>query len=649
MLAPDWSWFAAIPIVLATVALLWIPGSALAGGLGAGRWPSIALAPLMTTTLVSVGGILTALAGMRWEIGAALFWLLAIPALVWVVRWAVTRSGRKPWTFAPPSVRWWEVGVGLAATIAIAVWVFYVATVRPGNIPHQSDQIFHLGLVRYMLDSGSISSLTADGFNHPSTPSFYPAAMHGISATLVLLTGAPIVVVENSLLLVSCALIYPLGMMLMLNTLVAEDRRLVLLTGFLVLMFTSFPWRVMVWGALWAQVYGSVFIPAVLAVYGWGLLQVFRRQNWGSAALLFLVAVPGMSLGHTSSTLAAAAAAILFSFAVSVRHALTAGRGVLGWLPAIGFALVGIAAPAVGVLGAPAGLAEPRDAHLPAAKIVIGLLTFWSGRGDVEQWAAVALTGLALIGVVVSLLRKHDWWMVAIAAIFLALGTIIAARGSTYVWPLTWPWYNWHFRVLGVAVIFALPLVIIGASWLLHVAGRMRGRLRPLAVLWTVLVSAGLLLLVVIQARLAVAMVAPEYQRVDKGAWITTEKIAALEEVSRAMPPDAVVAANPWRGGQYLYIVGTQRMVIPSEKSDGVDIELIQAGLKNVISDQAVCAAVKRQDLRYVITGGFVTAGNEKWYAKYAAVDEVSESGGFRVAHRADPYVLWQVPDCAVG
>lgn len=631
-----------MPVVVAVIAVLWIPGAALASGLGAGRWPAIALAPVMTTSLLSVGGIVTALVGVRWGLGAALFWVLVVPAAVWGVRLLLIRTGRRPWRFAAPPVRVWELVVGLAVALLITSWVFVVATVRPGNIVQDSDTIYHLGLVRWMLDSGSLSSLTADGFNNPDTMPFYPAAFHDVAAVVVQFTGAPIVVVDNSLLLVSSALIYPIGLMFMLNTLVATDRRLVLLAGVLSAILPYFPWRIMVWGALWAQVYGLLLIPAVLTVYCWGLLQVFRRQHWGSAALLFLVAVPGITLSHTSATFGVASGAILFSVAVSLSHALrTSGRW--RWLPVAGFVLVGILGPALGAVVAPTGMYTSKATPMPIRKAFAGVVTLWSSTENAKQFAGIAIVGLALIGCV-ALVRRggHDWWLPATAVVFFVLGNAVYAWGTKYIWPFIWPWYSETSRVLAIAGVFLLAMMIVGVGWLLSLAQRM-GRF---GIAWTVLVAAALVPLMVVQLGTVVSMIGGPYQRTGMWGWITDSKAQALRELSHQMPADAVVAANPWRGGMFLYLLGPQRTVIPTEKSYGHDLETIAAGLKNVTTDPEVCRSVHRQQVTYVLTGGTIVEGNQKWYAKYAAIDEVSEQGGFRQVATAGQYRLWAVPAC---
>ncbi|WOP20097.1 DUF6541 family protein [Raineyella sp. LH-20] len=659
MLAPDWTWFTAVPVVLAIVALLWVPGSALALGLGAGRWPSLALAPLMTTGLVSVGAILTALAGVRWGLGAVLLWLVGVPVVVCGVRFVLVRVGRRPWRFDAPAVRWWEAAVGLAVAVVVAAYVFQAGTVRPGNIPQQSDQIYHLGLVRWMLDTGDLSSLTADGFNYPDAPRFYPAAFHDVAATVVLLTGAPIVVVENSLLLVSCGLVFPLGMMLLLNTLVAADRRLVVLTGVLALAFTGSPWKVMVWGAVWAQAYGSVFIPGLLAVYGWGLRQVFVGRNWGSAALLFAVAVPGISLAHTSATFGAAAGGLVLSVAVALQHALREPRSVRRWLPFAGAVALAVVGPLAATRLAPGGLAQQGAKDFSPTKTLLGVVTFWGEPQTPARLAGIGLFLLFLVGVVACLRRGKDWWLAATGLVFVVLGSALDAVGTGAVWPWTWPWYNWAFRVQGVTDIYALALVVVGAGAVLARTRRLGGasraggedgtrRLRPGAVIASGLVLAAVLAIVAVQARAAARLISPFYRRAGAAAWITPEKARALVTLSAQMPPDAVVAANPWRGGQFLYLLGPQRTVIRTEKVYGSDVSQISDGLKRVTTDPAVCAAVKRQGVGYVITGGTMTTGNEQWYAKYAAIDEVGEQGGFRVVARADPYTLWAVPDCRV-
>ena len=109
-----------------------------------------------------------------------------MPVLVAAVRLAIVRSGRKPWRLAAPTVEVWQVVVGLAFSLVLASLVMTEGTQAPGYIPQQGDQIFHLGTVRSMLDSGSVSSLAADGLNHREDPVFYPAAFHAVAATAVL-------------------------------------------------------------------------------------------------------------------------------------------------------------------------------------------------------------------------------------------------------------------------------------------------------------------------------------------------------------------------------------------------------------------------------------------------------------------------------
>ncbi|WP_139283095.1 DUF6541 family protein [Raineyella antarctica] len=633
----------AIPVILALVALLWIPGTALAGGLGSGRWPAVALAPLMTTGLISVGAIITALVGLRWGIAVALFWLVVVPALVWAARMLIAHTGRTPWRFDAPTVRVWQVVLGLAVSVALASCIVHGGTQAPGYIPQQGDQIFHLGTVRSMLDSGNLSSLTADGLNHREAPVFYPAAFHGVAATAVMFTGAPIVVVENSLLLVTAALTFPLGMMLMLNTLVARDRHLVLLSGVFSLAFTVFPWVLMVRGAVWAQVFGSAFIPAVVAVYGWGVAQAFLGKNWGSSALLFVVSVPALFLAHSSALFAAVAAAVMLSLAYALKHALDAPRNPRQWLPLAVFAVLAVLANVLGALVAPAGMAKDVKVHLPAQQVIAGIATSWGSTDHPSQVAGLVLTGLALIGAVLCFEHRKDWWLSATWASFMAITTLLYANGTGLVWQWTWPWYNFGFRVEAIMAIFAVPLVVLGVSRMLHLAGRWRP-----TVLLIVLLCLALLPVMNVQAQTATKTLRNMYRWDSATGWISSDEVRALVKLSAKMPPDAVVATSPWRGGQYLYIVGTQHTAIPTEKSSGRDDKIVSKGLKDMATDRTVCAAAKRMGISYVITGGnglpFETFD---WHLDQAGIDDVGESGGFRRVAYVAPYVLWSVPDCA--
>ena len=105
-----------------------------------------------------------------------------------------------------------------------------------------------------------------------------------------------------------------------------------------------------------------------------------------------------------------------------------------------------------------------------------------------------------------------------------------------------------------------------------------------------------------------VARLGPVYRPADpRAVLLPVSSDRALEQLARSVPPDAVVADNPWRGHALLYAFGSRRVVFFSEKAVTTpDRKLVadQLYLAGTPYGGLVCGAVRRLDVTYVITGG---------------------------------------------
>jgi hypothetical protein len=131
-------------------------------------------------------------------------------------------------------------------------------------------------------------------------------------------------------------------------------------------------------------------------------------------------------------------------------------------------------------------------------------------------------------------------------------------------------------------------------------------------------------------------------------SWVSGPDLQALRRLSTHLPEDAVVAANPWNGGTYLYVVSGRQLLIPTEKTNtSGDRQLLAAGLDRAGTDPKVCEAATRQGVSYAITGGlpFSWAGNR--VAQYAGIDRVGSSPAWREVTSAAPYTLYEMVGCA--
>lgn len=646
MLAPDWTWWTTVPLIVVTVLLVWIPGALLASGLGAGRWQSVAIAPILSVSLFSVGGIAFDLAGISWGVGPMLVCGLVVPGLVWAVRLALARSGRKLFGLETPTVDVRAVVLGTLVAAGVAVGIIVAASGRPGDIPQMPDVISHLGMVRYFLDHRTISSLVADGFNRPSAPGFYPAAFHGIAATLVMIMHVPVVVADAVVLLVASAFVWPLGLMFLVGSLLDARPRALIATGLVGAAATGFPYLLLVYGPLWPLAFAFAHLPVVIALFGLGVRQAFAGKSFLSAALMFVLALPGLALAHTSAVFVVAVACFAILAAALARHGAESSGGWLWrWAPLVGLLVAGIGAVVVLAYLAPEGLRKTNYGHVVVPKGLALLVTLWSSRDNLHQLTGFLLLALTVLGAVVAFRIRGAWWLPATWLWFLALAFATNVVDATVTWPLTWPWYNVAVRMQAIAVIFGAPLAGLGLGAVFGAALRLPRVGRPAAGLVGVLAC----LLVAGQVSATVYHVNRYYLVPSKErARLTPAEADALRQISAILPDDAVVAANPWKGGQYLQAIGPETSLVPTETAASLDPEmmLVASRLDQVRDDPAVCAAVHRDRVTYALTGGRQTWASTGRNAAYRGIDAVSEAKGFRPITRSGPYTLWEVPPC---
>ncbi|WOP20098.1 DUF6541 family protein [Raineyella sp. LH-20] len=651
MLAPEWTWWDASPVILVAVALLWLPGAALASGLGAGRWPTVAIAPVLTGSLVTVGGVLFGWAGVAWRPASFLIWLVGVPAVVWGVRLLVTalrRGSRRRiggLGVADPPV--WAVVAGLVTAAFIGTCVIALSAGAPGNVPQGNDTIYHLALLRSFVDSGNISSPTADAVNNPTAPAFYPALLHGLAASVMMLTHAPGPIALHAVLVAATALVWPVGLMFLVHAVLGADRRLVYLTGALSWVFSSFPAGLLGYGPVWPTVLGYAYVPAVVAIFAIGLRQVMSRSTAVVAVVLLALMVPGLVVAHVSAFFVAAIGALLLTLAATWRHARVvtgaARRGhpvsaIRRWLP-FGMVVLGaVAAFAVLTVVAPSGMVETAYGRTTLSQGLVAAVTLWGPPRSRLTLAGTVLLVVTVLGAVTMIRRKVGGWL-AVGWVGLALlGFLAHVQPAGRFWPLTWPWYNVPARIQGTAAVFGVPLVAYGMSALLAGAARVRvTRMRRVGV---VVVQVVLALLVAVQAVNGVRMLQPYYVPRANNVWITAEEADDLRQFSAMLPDDAVVAADPFTGAAFLAVVGPERTFIPTEKAYSPDMTLVSEGLTRVRVDPTVCQAVQRNRIDYAITGG------RRTLEAYGGIDRVGPADGFVQVAQAGPYTLWRVPAC---
>lgn len=661
----DDAWLGALPALLTTLVLLFAPGWAAARLLGlSGLWCP-AVAPLLTTTTLVVAGVAAPIIGVSWGLLPLLVSVLLLLAVAGALGAGLTRlAGAEPRARgrdSPTRMRRSAVGVGaglLFAVLAVAV-VYLPLTGNPDAIPQQPDTIFHLGAVQLMARTHDISVLHATAFGSTTGGAgFYPAAFHAVAATVSIVTGASSAVSCSVLALVIAAVIWPLGCMLLARTVLGESAVVSLTAGVGSMLFTAFPFWLMGYGVLWPNLFGLALLPAALACLAVAVREpspdLPRRRRW-TVVVVLVAGVPALAVAHPNALFSF----LLFGYFIVVgavigwhRHLSRASTAAVRRLVAalVVASLVGVVAAAAltSRMSSMRSSGNKVGPEMPLHQSLMEVLTY-AHRGSPHLWVA----GAAVIAGLVVILACHrrQWWVVAAAALSAVLYVLDTAVDSPTTRLLTWPWYNNSPRLAAqlvipgvVALTAALVALIRAAGALLDRRGARSWVAVPVVVVLLVVGTAGA------YAGPHREVLDPYFRTTSASAFASPGEIDALQVLSRHLPAGAVVAADPWKGATYLYLVTGQPMLIPTEKAALTpDITLIAKRFDDAGRAPAVCAAAKRLGVRYAITGGTPYFGAGRRVKRFAGIDGVGRSSAFREVATAGPFTLYELTRCATG
>jgi len=417
--------------------------------------------------------------------------------------------------------------------------------------------------------------------------------------------------------------------------------------------FTGFPYFLMGFGVLWPNLFGGCLLPASLSILG----AVIKSRSTPPYAVagrpvavaLLVTCVPALVMAHPNA---------FVSFLVL--GALYVGGRLLAW----GWSLratPGRAALVIGgvVLAAVLGAIATTVVRMPSM--------FQTGAPGPEAsessaWYAVlnfaprSTKPLTLLAVVVAIgivavIWRHAGarWVVAALATMLLLFWLNVAVDAEWTRYLTWPWYNNAVRLQAVAV---LPAVLLATAGLVLVvdlltkAVRVKGA-RPVVAI--VVLSAFLLVTGGGYAAAHLHILHRYFHLKSADSWASPRELGSLVTLSKLLPADAVVAANPWNGATYLYVVSGHSLLVPTEKTNFPgDRQLLSKRLDEVGTDPAVCAAARRQNVEWAITGGrpfsWAQTGD---LDQYTGVDAVGRSDAWEKVAKAAPYTLFRRVKCA--
>lgn len=361
----------------------------------------------------------------------------------------------------------------VAVAAAISAYFFLLPLDGPDCFVQDSDNSFHLSLIRSFLDSGDYSSLSTTLY--PEYPSdyldlansgrgFYPAAWHCLCALLSSATSCSVALSANALNLALLSVVFPLSVLAFLSSLFRENNFVLAAGAFVSLAFAAFPWGALYpsSGPLYPNYLGFCLAPAVCALF---VEYIDTKKTIGTTVRLgipFLCGLISCALSHPN---------VLFSCLV-----------ILG-----PFCVARIARAHFGKRGIPVLLAVLFSVLLVSFWLLSYNLPFLQGVVNFE-WAPVAdlrgailsvanlslrigfeqplLAIIVALGIVSTIKFRNNLWLLCPWALSCLMYVVCASTDGELENILTGFWYSDPYRIAILVALCSLPLSAYGLGTL---------------------------------------------------------------------------------------------------------------------------------------------------------------------------------------
>jgi hypothetical protein len=678
-----YEWAVAVPSLLAGAVILLLPGIVAAMVLGVRLFDAVAVAPLISITVISITAIVGEKLGLDWSPGVfagavVVLWLLCLALRLVFLRWPMRRPapthgggahtseecGKTP--ERPADVRGpdsdrsrYYFGAALIAAVIIGLQCIRVFG-TPSSFSQTFDNVFHLNAVRYVLNTADASSLTLTSMTTAGeAPYFYPAAWHGFAALIIQSTGVDLTIGVTSANLLICALVWPLSCLFAVRQLRTLSRPSILAAGVIVSAFAAFPVLLLEFGVLYPNLLSLAMVPAGLTLVAAAVGQApATRITRSRAAVLALLSLPGIAVAHPNGAMTLVALSVPMVIALYVGLLVPRLRGG-SYLQA---SIVTVALLlGVLILGKVWEVVRPPAAaafwdRVETSSQALGEALLNAPFGRPAAWAVSTLVVVGLITCVRD--RRLLWFAGAFAvstAVFIVAAGFEISELRSYI---TGVWYNDPYRLAAIAPLTAAPLAIIGADFLLKAAAeRMRTvdgyaqrQGQPALVLSF---SIALVALLVAPPLLnnrsmdaAIATAGAAYTVTPDSSLVSSDELELIERLDETTDPDGTIAVNPWTGAALAYALADRDTTYKHVLSNSSATDLmIDQFLKDADSRPGVCSAAESRNIEYVLDFGTreVHGGDHR----YPGLEGIASDDDFDLIDQVGEAKLYEFVGCS--
>lgn len=652
------SWWETVPLIVLAGAVLVLPGLVFSWSVRVHGLAKLLLAPLFSVALASVLSLVLPIIGVAWTPLSYLLGVVVLAAIAFGIRMPVVR--RWPDPEAEPNRRPVLVAslLGLVVAAVIITWQLATAFQSPENISQTFDNVFHLNAVRWAIDSGNASPLNLGAFTGISA---YPSAWHAMTSLVAILSGASIPVAVNVTSIAIGAIVWPLGCLYLVQCLMGQRIVSTVVALIFIPAFTGFPLLMVDWGVLYPNLLSIALLPAAfgLALTALGLTRGHRPSS-PIAWLLVLVSVPAVVVSHPSTIMALVVfvvPAVAFLAYGRLRQMLPINtlerrRGVQQ-LVALSFASVLVLGFVWRTFRPPKGAASWGAVQSPSQ--AVGELFLGGGMG---RPAAVVIAICMIVGLVRMIVTRSNLWVLGTFVVAGVLFFYAAGLNWSPRWFLTGVWYYDSYRLAALLPVAMLGPAVIGATYMwdrAHAHIQQAKSSRPASpgvqpYNRTVVYTAGILALL-FATQYGVMTWAVErahwnYKSSPTSGLLSPDETALLNRLDQHVEPDAVIAALPSSGAALAYALSGREVMQPHIlTTHGLDVDIVNAGLKNAAKYPWVCEPVKSLNIKYALDFGTRTVTGTM--PGYGGLLDLSNSSSLELIDQQGPEAkLYKVTAC---
>lgn len=615
---------------LVAAGFVYLPGLVVARALGRHGWTAWGVAPAASVSVIVVAGGVCRMLGLTGTGAAMLAVSVAVTVLVAGGGWLA--SGRPDVALAKPPRLSWLPALPLVGGFLGTLWILGRAAGSATSWPQIHDTIFHIGTVVWLVRHES--AWVGDVSEYAGIS--YPGVWHVLGAVVSGTSGADAMTASHAVLLIVVTVVWPMSCLFLVRTFVGRSPAIGATAVASAFVFYGMPFRFLTWGVVWPYLLSLALLPLVLGVLASVTTAVLEGRGLKTRDLLMLAMSTGACVAaHPSS----AFGLLILGTPLVVSVALAAGRRRAG---AALFVLFSVAATA-------AWLQDPVDrltdagadkSAFDAVDALVLMLTTVSS----SPTAAILGLGCVVAGARSAWRRGQFWVSFGMAIpLFLSMAVLLLPHGLT-VWA-TWPWYSDVLRIRGVAVV---PAVLA----LAYLHDRILREIRPTArLLGAAGPPLGVALLAWLTLVAAAPIVADRYHPEDDGqVWASEAERTSLARLAEAIPPGSVVAADPFRGGTFLYLEKDVELLYPTADAPlrgDPQYDLLARQLRLIDSRSDVCQAAMRLNLTFLITGGDAHPDVAGLDGLFDGLSDISPlEGSFTPVMTNGVYTLWRVEPC---